>query len=80
MRFKVWAKFIQVIGKVDYAPILIILDPIKLYEVFCNASKKGLGGVLIQYNQAVTYALGGVLIQDNQVMTYASRQPKSIQF
>lgn len=38
------------------APVLIIPNPDCPYEVFCDASKKGLGGVLMQNNQVVAYA------------------------
>ncbi|XP_058765537.1 uncharacterized protein LOC131639035 [Vicia villosa] len=42
--------------KLTTAPVLIIADPDKSYEVFCDASKKGLGGVLKQEGQVVAYA------------------------
>ncbi|XP_058783906.1 uncharacterized protein LOC131658653 [Vicia villosa] len=42
--------------KLTTAPVLIIEDPDKSYEVFCDASKKGLGGVLMQEGQVVAYA------------------------
>ncbi|XP_058726523.1 uncharacterized protein LOC131597879 [Vicia villosa] len=48
--------------KLTTAPVLVIPDPNRSYEVFCNASKKG---------------LGGVLMQDGQVVAYASRQLRS---
>ncbi|XP_058775479.1 uncharacterized protein LOC131649738 [Vicia villosa] len=48
--------------KLTTAPVLVIPDPNRSYEVFCDASKKG---------------LGGVLMQDGQVVAYASRQLKS---
>ncbi|XP_050899987.1 uncharacterized mitochondrial protein AtMg00860-like [Lathyrus oleraceus] len=38
------------------APILIIPDPSKTYELFYDASKKGLGEVLMQGGQVVAYA------------------------
>ncbi|XP_058726825.1 uncharacterized protein LOC131598218 [Vicia villosa] len=48
--------------KLTTAPVLVIPDPDRSYEVFCDASKKG---------------LGGVLMQDSKVVAYASRQLKS---
>ena len=42
--------------KLTTAPVLIIIDPSKSYEVFCDASKKGLGGVLMQSGHVVAYA------------------------
>lgn len=38
------------------ALVLIIHDPSKPYEVFCDASKKGLRGLLMQGGQVVAYA------------------------
>lgn len=43
-------------GRLTIAHVLIIHDPCKPYEVFCDASKKGLGGVLMQGGQVVAYA------------------------
>ncbi|XP_058766746.1 uncharacterized protein LOC131640358 [Vicia villosa] len=48
--------------KLTTAPVLVIPDPDRSYEVFCDASKRG---------------LGGVLMQDGKVVAYASRQLKS---
>ncbi|XP_058741757.1 uncharacterized protein LOC131614147 [Vicia villosa] len=48
--------------KLTTAPVLVIPDPNRSYEVLCDASKKG---------------LGGMLMQDGQVVAYASRQLRS---
>ncbi|XP_058726596.1 uncharacterized protein LOC131597956 [Vicia villosa] len=42
--------------KLTTALVLVIPDPNRSYEVFCDASKKGLGGVLMQDGQVVAYA------------------------
>jgi hypothetical protein len=42
--------------KLTQAPVLTIPDPEKRYIVFCDASSKGLGGVLMQENNVITYA------------------------
>jgi ribonuclease HI len=47
--------------KLTSAPVLVILDPTKKYIVYCDASAKG---------------LGCVLMQDSAVVAYASRQLK----
>ena len=48
--------FMSLKEKLTTAPVLVIPDPSKSYEVFCDASKKGLGGVFMQSGQVVAYA------------------------
>lgn len=48
--------FISLKERLNIAPILIIPYPSKPYKVFCDAYKKGLGGVLRQGGQVVVYA------------------------
>ncbi|MCI37765.1 retrotransposon protein, partial [Trifolium medium] len=38
------------------APVLILPDAKEFYVVYCDASKMGLGGVLMQKDQVVVYA------------------------
>jgi hypothetical protein len=42
--------------KLTQAPVLTILDPEKRYTVFCDASSKGLGSVLMQGDNVIAYA------------------------
>lgn len=42
--------------KLTKAPVLAILDPEKRYIVFCDASSKGLGIVLMQGDNRIAYA------------------------
>jgi hypothetical protein len=42
--------------KLTQAPVLTIPDPENKYVVFCDASSKGLGGVLMQENNVIAYA------------------------
>lgn len=39
-----------------FAPILILLNPIESFVVYCDALKMGLGGVLMYNRQVVDYA------------------------
>lgn len=48
--------FMSLKERLTIAHVLIISGPSKSYEVFCDASKKGLGGVLMQGGQVVAYA------------------------
>ena len=41
--------------KLTTAPVLVIPDPNKNFQVYCDASKQGLGCVLMQEGQAVAY-------------------------
>ncbi|XP_061366891.1 uncharacterized protein LOC133310020 [Gastrolobium bilobum] len=43
-------------NKLTSAPILIILDPLGKFEIYSDASKKGLGCVLMQERKVVAYA------------------------
>ena len=38
------------------SPVLILLDQTKDYEVYCDASRRGLGAVLMQEGRVVSYA------------------------
>jgi hypothetical protein len=48
--------FMSLKEKLTTTPVLIIPDPSKSYEVFYDASKEGLRGVLMQSGQVVAYA------------------------
>ena len=51
--------FEQLKGKLTSAPILVLPDNRKDFVIYCDASRQG---------------LGGVLMQEGEVMAYASRQ------
>ena len=42
--------------KFTSAPVLVILVPSKNFQVYCDATKQGLGCVLMQEGQVVAYA------------------------
>lgn len=42
--------------KLTLKPILILMSPSESFVVYCDASKRGLSGVLIQNGQVVAYA------------------------
>ena len=48
--------FQELIRKLTTAPVLIVPDIHKNFEVFCDASRKGLGCVLMQEGKVVAYA------------------------
>lgn len=47
--------FIELKERLTTTPIFVIPDPSKPYEVFFDASEKGLGGVLMQNEQVMAY-------------------------
>ena len=50
------------------APVLVLPNPREPFEVYCDASKMGLGGVLMQNGQVVAYA-------SRQLKTHESNYP-----
>ncbi|XP_050876679.1 uncharacterized mitochondrial protein AtMg00860-like [Lathyrus oleraceus] len=48
--------FVELKKKLTSAPVLIFPNPKESFVVYCDASKMGLGGVLMQNGQVVTYA------------------------
>ena len=48
--------FQELKSRLTSAPVLILPDPHKTFEVFCDASKQGLGCVLMQEKKVVAYA------------------------
>ncbi|XP_027932731.1 uncharacterized protein LOC114188336 [Vigna unguiculata] len=52
------------------APILVILDVGKLFEVYCDASHIGLGCVLMQEKKAMTYASRQLKVHERNYPTH----------
>ena len=52
------------------APILVIPDVGKLFEVYCDASHLGLGCVLMQEKKAVTYASRQLKVHERNYPTH----------
>ena len=52
------------------APVLTLLDPHGLFEVYCDASKKGLGCVLMQKKTVVAYASRQLKIHERNYPTH----------
>ncbi|MCI50597.1 ABC transporter C family member 12-like, partial [Trifolium medium] len=58
----VWDKkceesFQELKRRLTTAPVLVLPDAKEPFEVYCDASKMGLGGVLMQKGKVVAYAL-----------------------
>ena len=62
--------FMSLKERLTTAPVLIIPDPSKSYEVFCYASKNGLGGVLMQDGQVVAYASRQLKVHEENYPTH----------
>ena len=57
----IWAKeceasFQELKKRLVTSPVLILPDQTKDYEVYCDTSHRGLGGVLMQDGRVVSYA------------------------
>ena len=50
------SSFAQLKEKLTTVPVLVLPDPGEPFEVYCDASLKGLGCVLIQHRNVVAYA------------------------
>ena len=50
------ASFQELKKRLVTAPVLILPDQRKDFQVYCNASRRGLGGVLMQEGRVVSYA------------------------
>ena len=62
--------FMSLKERLTTTPVLIIPDPNKSYEVFCDASKRGLGGVLMQDGQVVAYASRQLKVHEENYPTH----------
>jgi len=56
MDWGVWSQFSRVEEALGYSPVRILPDQHKDYQVYCNASRQGLGAVLMQEGRVVSYA------------------------
>lgn len=50
------ASFQELKKRLVTSPVLILPDQTKDYEVYCDASRRGLGAVLMQEGRVVSYA------------------------
>jgi hypothetical protein len=52
------------------APVLILPNPKESFVVYCDASKTGLGGVLMQNRQVVAYASRQLKVHEKNYLTH----------
>jgi len=52
------------------APVLVLPDPSEPFVVYCDASKMGIGGMLIQQGQVVAYASRQLKIHERNYPTH----------
>ena len=52
------------------APVLVISDTNKPFEVYCDASHQGLGGLLMQEKKVVTYASRQLKVHEKNYPTH----------
>ena len=49
------ASFNELKTRLTTAPVLVLPDPAKSYDVYCDASRRGLGAVLMQEGKVISY-------------------------
>lgn len=62
--------FLELKKRLTTAPILILPNPEEPFVVYCDASKMGLGGVLMQNGKVVAYASRQLRIHEKNYPTY----------
>ena len=56
--------------RLTLAPVLILPNPKESFVVYCDASKMGLGGVLMQNRQVVAYASRQLKVHEKNYPTH----------
>ena len=64
------SNFNELKRRLTTAPILILPEPDKPFVVYCDASKLGLGGVLMQDGKVVAYASRQLRIHEKNYPTH----------
>jgi hypothetical protein len=62
--------FLELKKRLTSAPVLILLNPKESFVVYCDASKMGLGGVLMQNCQVVAYASRQLKVHEKNYPTH----------
>ena len=70
MLFRSEESFRELKQRLTSAPVLVILDVSKPFEVYCDASHQGLGCVLMQERKAVDYASRQLKIHEKNYPTH----------
>ncbi|XP_050908927.1 uncharacterized protein LOC127122669 [Lathyrus oleraceus] len=62
--------FVELKKRLTSAPVLILPNPDESFVVYCDASKMGLGGVLMQNGQVVAYASRQLKVHERNYPTH----------
>jgi len=62
--------FLELKKRLTLAHVLILLNPKESFVVYCDASKMGLGGVLMQNRQVVAYASRQLKVHEKNYPTH----------
>ena len=62
--------FVELKKRLATAPVLILPNPSESFVVYCDASKMGLGGVLMQNGQVVAYASRQLKVHERNYPTH----------
>jgi len=64
------SSFLELKKRLTSAPVLILPNPKESFVVYCDASKMGLGGVLMQNRQVVAYASRQLKVHEKNYPTH----------
>ena len=62
--------FLELKKRLTSTPVLTLPNPKESSVVYCDASKMGLGGVLMQNRQVVAYASRQLKVHEKNYLTY----------
>ena len=62
--------FVELKKKLTTTPVLVLPNPNESFVVYCDASKMGLGGVLMQNGQVVAYAYRQLKVHERNYPTH----------
>jgi len=62
--------FVELKKRLTSAPVLVIPDTSKPFEVYCDVSHQGLGGVLMQEKKVVAYTLRQLKVHEKNYSTH----------
>ena len=70
MVWSLWQKLLEIEEEVDYFPVLTLPEDTQGFVVYCDASRVGLGCVLMQNGKVISYASRQLNVHVKNYPTY----------